>query len=308
MVQVLTGREPGRAANALTVDVEDYFHVSAFAKHIAVEDWSGFEPRVRRNTLKLLEMFAEEGVKATFFALGWVAENDGALIEEIAAAGHEVACHGFSHQLVYDQTPEQFSAETKRSKDCLEQLVQRPVLGYRAASYSIVERSKWALDVLAELGFRYDSSIFPVHHDRYGIPGAPRRPHVMRTPGGAELVEFPLSTLQTPVARIPVSGGGYFRLLPYSFTRWALRRLNRTEELPFIFYLHPWEIDPEQPRVDADWIGRFRHYQGLAACEGRLRRLLRDFEFDTAARVLGDLGLLEAQPERADQRRRSGSG
>jgi polysaccharide deacetylase family protein (PEP-CTERM system associated) len=292
MVPVPIDSDGTSLVNALTVDVEDYFHVSAFAKHIPSDEWPRLQPRVRDNTLRLLEILAERDIRATFFVLGWVAEREGTLIREIAAADHEIACHGFSHQLVYDQSPAQFEAETARAKDCLEQLIQRPVVGYRAASFSIVERSRWALDTLLNLGFLYDSSVFPVRHDRYGIPGAPRNPHAMRTPAGAEIVEFPISTLDATLFRIPVSGGGYFRLFPYGFTRWALRRINERDGAPFVFYLHPWEIDPAQPRISADWIGRFRHYQGLEHCEQRARCLLTDFRFDTVERVLRNLKLL----------------
>lgn len=278
--------------NALTVDVEDYFHVSAFSKHIDRNDWDRFSCRVEANTRVLLEMFGQAGVRSTFFVLGWVAERYPDLVREIAAAGHEVACHGYSHELVYRQTPTVFRDESRRSKEILEDIVQRPVRGYRAASYSIVAESTWALDTLAELGFEYDSSIFPVHHDRYGMPDAKREPHVLRTPAGHSLVEFPLSTFEIGSYRLPISGGGYFRLFPYGFTRYALQRINAKDQLPFIFYLHPWEIDPQQPRIKASLLSRFRHYQNLGRCQQRLTRLLRDFAFDTVEQVLADRGLL----------------
>lgn len=278
--------------NALTVDVEDYFHVSAFSKHIDRNDWDRFSCRVEANTRVLLEMFGQAGVRSTFFVLGWVAERYPDLVREIAAAGHEVACHGYSHELVYRQTPTVFRDESRRSKEILEDIVQRPVRGYRAASYSIVAESTWALDTLAELGFEYDSSIFPVHHDRYGMPDAKREPHVLKTPAGHSLVEFPLSTFEIGSYRLPISGGGYFRLFPYGFTRYALQRINAKDQLPFIFYLHPWEIDPQQPRIKASLLSRFRHYQNLGRCQQRLTRLLRDFAFDTVEQVLADRGLL----------------
>ena len=278
--------------NALTVDVEDYFHVSAFSKHIDRNDWDRYSCRVEANTRVLLEMFGQAGVRSTFFVLGWVAERYPALVREIAAAGHEIACHGYSHELVYRQTPAVFRDESRRSKDILEDIVQRPVRGYRAASYSIVAESTWALDTLAELGFEYDSSIFPVHHDRYGMPDAKREPHVLKTPAGHSLVEFPLSTFEIGSYRLPISGGGYFRLFPYGFTRYALQRINAKDQLPFIFYLHPWEIDPQQPRIKASLLSRFRHYQNLGRCQQRLTRLLRDFAFDTVEQVLADRGLL----------------
>jgi polysaccharide deacetylase family protein (PEP-CTERM system associated) len=195
-----------------------------------------------------------------------------------------VACHGYSHRLVYEQTPAEFRGETLHSKALLEDQAQVPVLGYRAASYSITRRSLWALDTLIEAGFVYDSSIFPVRHDRYGIPDAPRAPHLIQRDGG-RLVEFPPSTVQLPGARLPVAGGGYFRIFPYGITRWAVHRVN-AEGLPFIFYLHPWEVDPDQPRVRASWLSRFRHYTNLDRCEARLRRLVGEFQFAPAREVL----------------------
>ncbi len=277
--------------NAMTIDVEDYFHVSAFASSIASTQWDSYACRVEANTGKLLGMFSDGGIKATFFVLGWVAERYPALVRSIAAQGHEIACHGYSHRLVYDQSPEEFREETHRSKRVLEDLAQTPVLGYRAASYSITAKSLWALDILAELGFAYDSSIFPVRHDRYGIPGGSRQPYRLRTPAGGELIEFPLTTVELGRYRLPVSGGGYFRLFPYFLTRLALASVNGREQRPFIFYLHPWEVDPGQPRVNAGWLSRFRHYNNLERCEPRLRQLMADFEFGTAAEVLQGLGL-----------------
>ena len=284
--------------NALTVDVEDYFHVSALASSISRSSWASRESRVVGNTGRLLELFDQFGAKATFFVLGWVAERYPQLVVDIAARGHEVACHGLSHRLVYEQSPEEFRAETLRSKQVLEDITGAAVLGYRAASYSIVRRSLWALDTLAELGFAYDSSIFPVRHDRYGIPDAERIPHRLSTPGGKVIVEWPLSTASVAGFRLPVSGGGYFRLLPYWVTRWGLASINRREQRPFVFYLHPWEIDPDQPRVSAGWLSRFRHYTNLGKCEARLRRLLAEFRFGTAKDGLAQLGLLgNRQPE-----------
>ena len=276
--------------NALTVDVEDYFHVSAFAKSIDQVDWGNHQLRVEDNTRRLMDMFDEYDVKATFFVLGWVAERTHGLIKDIADRGHEVACHGYSHQLVYNQTPEVFREETLRSKHLLEDLVQTPVRGYRAASYSITEKSRWALDILAEAGFDYDSSIFPVRHDRYGIPDAPEFPHRLETPDGHSLVEFPLSTAKLFSYRLPVAGGGYFRLYPYALTRAGLGQINRRQQ-PFIFYLHPWEIDPDQPKVKASWFSNFRHYNNLDKCEPRMRNLLSEFKFGTVWDVLSTLGL-----------------
>jgi polysaccharide deacetylase family protein (PEP-CTERM system associated) len=271
--------------NAMTVDVEDYFHVSALAESIRRDDWTSMEYRAEASTDRLLAMFDEFGIKSTFFVLGWVTRKSPALIRRIHAAGHEIACHGLSHELVYNQTPEVFRQETMESKALLEQAIGAPVVGYRAASYSITRESLWALDILAELGFRYDSSIFPIAHDRYGIPGASTRPGRLTTPNGSTIVEFPLSTKPLLGLRVPVSGGGYFRLMPYWFTRWALHSLNADQQ-SFAFYLHPWEIDPGQPRVRASWLSRFRHYNNLDVCERRLRNLLRDFRFTTMHNVL----------------------
>lgn len=268
--------------NALTVDVEDYFHVAAFDRLIDPAAWDGFSLRVERNTRKLLEVFDQHAVLATFFVLGWVAERCPGLVRDIASSGHELACHGYSHQLVYSQTPAVFREETIRAKACLEDQVQRSVLGYRAASYSIVKRSLWALDTLAELGFLYDSSIFPVRHDRYGIPGSPRWPYRLTTASGRSIIEFPLSTATLMGQRLPVGGGGYFRLYPYWLTRAALAQINNIERRPFMFYLHPWEIDPEQPRIRAGFLSTFRHYTNLKHCEARLRSLLKAFRFAPA--------------------------
>jgi len=277
--------------NALTVDVEDYFHVSAFAGSIDRKDWNNYPLRVERNTQRLLELFDNNGIKVTFFVLGWVAERVPHLVSEIAAMGHEVACHGYSHQLVYDQTVEEFREETLRSKSLLEDIAQVPVRGYRAASYSITQRSLWALDVLAEAGFTYDSSIFPIRHDRYGMPGTPETPYQLKSPAGQSIVEFPLSTARLFGMHLPVAGGGYFRLYPYRLTKFGLSRINSNNH-PFIFYMHPWEIDPGQPRIDAVLLSRFRHYNNLHRFEGRLRRLMEDFHFGTVMDVLGDLHLV----------------
>jgi polysaccharide deacetylase family protein (PEP-CTERM system associated) len=278
--------------NALTVDVEDYFHVSAFSDSISRSDWHNHTLRVERNTHQLLDLFDEYDVNATFFVLGWVAERVNALVREIASRGHEVACHGYSHQLVYEQTQEVFREETLRSKALLEEIIQSPVRGYRAASYSITKHSLWALDILIEAGFEYDSSIFPVHHDRYGIPDTPEFPYQLTTPGGRSLVEFPLSTAKLLGYRLPIAGGGYFRLYPYALTRAGLRQINNKSNKPFIFYLHPWEIDTEQPRIQASWLSRFRHYNNLDKCESRLRKLMSDFQFTTTWDVLQELDLV----------------
>ena len=273
-------------ANAMTVDVEDYFHVSALAEVIRRDQWDDMEYRAEQSTNRLLDLFGKNGVRATFFVLGWVAKRSPELIKRIHAAGHEVACHGMTHELVYRQTPEVFRQETRDSKALLEDLIGAPVLGYRAASYSITARSLWAIDILCELGFRYDSSIFPIAHDRYGIPGASTQPGLMHAKNGASIVEFPLSTAEVLGRRVPVAGGGYFRLLPYWFTRWGLRSINERQQQPFIFYLHPWEIDADQPRFNASLLSKFRHYTNLHVCEARLARLIGEFRFTTVKEVL----------------------
>jgi polysaccharide deacetylase family protein (PEP-CTERM system associated) len=284
-----------RMKNAFTVDVEDYFQVEGFANAIDRSSWEGFRTRVGASTSILLEMLARHKVHATFFVLGWVARKHPEIVREIVASGHEVASHGMSHRLIYTQTRAEFQRETRDAKALLEDQCQRPVVGYRAATYSITSRSLWALDVLCEEGFRYDSSIFPMRHDRYGIPDAEPMPHMLTTPEGGHLVEFPISVLRYCGAKIPVAGGGYFRLFPYPFTRWALRKLNARQQ-EFVFYVHPWEVDPEQPRVEeAGAVSRFRHYLNLDRCAERLGRLLGDFEFDTMHAVLAQRNLLPAQ-------------
>ncbi|MCW9024274.1 MAG: DUF3473 domain-containing protein [Gammaproteobacteria bacterium] len=280
--------------NALTVDVEDYFQVSAFEKDVRVTDWSTMESRVVRNTEKVLSVFDRNSTKATFFVLGWVAERYPELVRRIASAGHEIACHGYSHQLIYNQSPEVFKEETIKAKKLLEDQVQTKVSGYRAASYSITNNSRWALDILAEAGFEYDSSIFPVHHDRYGIPDSPKFPYRLETPSGKSLVEFPLSTADMLGYKLPVAGGGYFRLYPYFFSKFALRRINRKELEAFIFYLHPWEVDPDQPKIKTNMLSRFRHYNNLSKCEQRLERLLKDFSFTTVKDILQKKKLLDS--------------
>jgi polysaccharide deacetylase family protein (PEP-CTERM system associated) len=278
-------------AHAMSVDVEDYYQVSAFASRVCADDWPRFEPRVARNTFRLLGLFEQAGTRATFFVLGWVAERNPGLVREIAAAGHEIACHGYSHELIYRQTPAQFDAETRRAKAIIEDQIQSPVLGYRAASYSIIQDTRWALDLLYQAGFVYDSSIFPVRHDRYGIRTAPLAPHRLELPAGGALVEFPPTAVDHLGLRFPV-GGGYFRLYPYRLTHRLLSKAGR--ERPCMFYLHPWEIDPEQPRIRVGAVSRFRHYLNLHRCETRLRKLVQDFHFAPVRDVLDTLGMLPA--------------
>ena len=282
-----------RILNAFTIDVEDYFQVAALAPAIPRESWPTREYRVEKNTERLLALLARRGVQGTFFVLGWVAERSPALIQRIAAAGHEIACHGYSHELVYRQTQSVFREETTRSKKYLEDLLGTAVAGYRAASFSITQQSLWALDVLIDLGFQYDSSVFPIRHDRYGIPGAAPEPGVLLAPSKRGLVEFPMSAASFMGVQVPVSGGGYFRILPYWVTRTGLRQINETHARPFTFYLHPWEVDPGQPRVKVGWFSRFRHYTNLDRCEARLERLLTEFSFGPMRNVLVQRGLLQ---------------
>lgn len=272
--------------NAMTCDVEDYFQVQAFASHIRREDWNALPPRVARNTGRVLDLFAEHGVKATFFTLGWVAERNQDLIRRIVREGHELASHGMEHRPVYSQTPEEFRVDVRQTKAILEDVGGVAISGYRAASFSITKQTFWAFDILAEEGYRYSSSIYPVHHDLYGIPDAPR---FAFRPGSGPLLEVPMSTVALFGRNLPCSGGGYFRLLPYTVSRWGFRQVNRRDQRPAIFYFHPWEIDPGQPRQNAAPLkSRFRHYLNLGRMEQRLGRLLRDLAWDRMDRIYLD--------------------
>ena len=277
--------------NALTIDVEDYFQVAAFDRQVSRGDWDGIRLRVGDNTRRLLGIFDEFGVRATFFVLGWVAERVPELIREIQAKGHEVACHGYGHEIVYRIGPERFRDDIRRSKAIIEAITGVPVLGYRAPSFSITPRSLWALDVLVEEGFSFDSSIFPVYHDTYGMPDAPRFPYTHERATG-RLREFPLTTLPVNLLawqyNMPIAGGGYLRLLPVALIRHGIEKINRIEKKPAVLYLHPWEIDPDQPRIKAGWKSRFRHYNNLAKTEAKLRHLLANLEFGTMSEVLGN--------------------
>ena len=264
--------------NAMTIDVEDYFQVSAFDDVVKRDEWEARPSRVVSNTMRLLQLFDDYSVKSTFFVLGWVADRFPGLVRDIAAAGHELASHGYAHRIVYSQTPHEFREDVRRAKGTIENVSAQVVSGYRAPSFSITKNSLWALDVLVEEGYRYDASIFPIRHDRYGIPDAPRHRHVLTRPGGT-LTEAPGSTVRVLGSNLPVAGGGYFRILPYWWTKWGIARLNRTEQQPAIFYLHPWEIDPGQPRLHASRLSRFRHYRNLDKAEPRLKRLMTDFRF-----------------------------
>jgi polysaccharide deacetylase family protein (PEP-CTERM system associated) len=272
----------------MSIDVEDYFHVSVFDGVVPRTTWNSLESRVNANTRRLLDIFEAFNVRSTFFILGWVAERHPGLVREVALRGHEIASHGYAHRLIYDQTPAAFRHDVRRAKHLIEDACGRSVRGYRAPSYSVTPRSLWALDVLLEEGYEYDASIFPIRHDRYGIPVSGRRPYLIERPVGT-LAEVPGSTTRMGPLNLPVAGGGYFRLLPYAWTRWGISRINRLERRPAVFYLHPWEIDPDQPRLPAGRVGRFRHYHNLEQTEGRLRQLLTDFRFDAVETVVDEL-------------------
>jgi polysaccharide deacetylase family protein (PEP-CTERM system associated) len=260
--------------NALTIDVEDYFQVSAFAPHIARQDWERRECRVERNVERILALLSTHQTKATFFTLGWIAERYPQLVRTIVAEGHELASHGYGHQRVSDLSEPEFRADIERAKAILEDLSSSAVLGYRAPSFSIGAGTLWALDCLARAGYRYSSSIYPIHHDHYGMPDAPRFAH--RVNGG--LLEIPATTLRMLNRNLPSSGGGYFRLLPYAVSRWMLRQVNAVDGQAAIFYFHPWEIDVDQPRVlGVSAKTRFRHYVNIDKMEARLQQLLADF-------------------------------
>lgn len=269
--------------NALSIDVEDYFQVSAFDGLYPRAEWTHFELRVEANVERLLALFEQHNARATFFTLGWVAERAPGMIRRMADAGHEIASHGMLHQRVTRLDRATFAEDVRRSKALLEDLSGQPVLGYRAPSFSIGRDNLWALDELAAAGYRYSSSIYPIRHDHYGMPEASRFPFHPR-PGG--VLEIPVSTFVFAGRTYPAGGGGFFRLYPYAFSRWALRRVNRREARPAVFYLHPWEIDPGQPRVaGVGYKTRFRHYLNLHRTEARLARLLQDFAWERMDRV-----------------------
>lgn len=272
--------------NALSIDVEDWYQVSDFESVARFSDWEHFESRILRNTRKILDLLAKYHIHGTFFVLTWNAERFPELVKEIDAAGHEVATHGYAHRLVYTQTPEEFREDIRRSLTILEDLTGKKVIGYRAPSFSITKDSIWALDILLELGFRYDSSIFPLRDKLYGIADSYRFPYIVRQDGARDLVEFPMSTVRVRQTNLPLAGGAYFRLLPYAFFRWGMKKLNR-EERSAVLYLHPWEIDPEQPRLSAQGKrGYSSHYWNLKATEKKLVRLLHDFSFAPIREVL----------------------
>lgn len=260
-------------SNALTIDVEDYFQVSAFAPHIPRSDWPIRECRVERNIDGILAMLDEHGTKATFFTLGWVAERYPSVVRSIVKNGHELASHGYGHERVSDQTPESFFADINVAKLILQDISGEEVKGYRAPSFSIGEKNLWAFETLEKAGYRYSSSIYPIRHDHYGMPDAPRHAHRI-----GNLLEIPATTLRLFNRNWPASGGGYFRLMPYELSRWMIRRVNEIDQLSAVFYFHPWEIDAGQPRIPGiSAKTRFRHYVNIDRMESRLHRLLADF-------------------------------
>ena len=269
-------------AHHFTVDVEEYFQVSAFERYVSRADWDQFESRVAGSVYRLLALLQRHQASATFFVLGWVAERHPLLIKAIAGAGHEIASHGWDHARVTEQTPEQFRESVRRTKDLLEGMVGAPVLGFRAPSFSIVPGREWALDILVEEGYVYDSSLFPIVRRGYGYPGAERDPHVLSLPAGA-LVELPPTTLRRAWLNVPAGGGGYFRLLPYGLARAAFRDCAG-RGAPGMFYVHPWEVDADQPRLTVNWATRQRHYGGLARTLPRLERFLTEFRFISVQR------------------------
>jgi polysaccharide deacetylase family protein (PEP-CTERM system associated) len=281
----VTGNAP--IVNALSIDVEDYFQVAALAERIAPTEWDARESRIERNLEIILAMLGETGVHATFFTLGWVAKRYPQLVRRVVDGGHELASHGYSHQRASAQSPETFLGDIRRAKAVLEDTGGIPVNGYRAPSFSIGAQNLWALDSIAEAGYRYSSSIYPVRHDHYGLPTYPRFCFAARP----NLIEVPISTVRLFNRNWPAGGGGYFRLLPYAVSRWALNHVNSADRKPAIFYFHPWEIDPDQPRVAGLSLrSRFRHYLNLRQTEPRLRRLLADFRWGRVDEVfLGDL-------------------
>jgi len=284
MMRAPTNVLPGMAmANAMTIDVEDYFQVSALAPYIARSEWDTLDGRVEENVDRILEMLDEYGTHATFFTLGWIAERYPGLIRRIVAGGHELASHGFAHQRASEQNPASFFSDIQLAKILLEDLTSVEVSGYRAPSFSIGPGNAWAFECIERAGYRYSSSVYPIRHDHYGVPDAPRFAHDVRQ----RLLEVPVTTMRLFGRNWPAGGGGYFRLLPYATSRWLLRRVNRVDRQPAIFYFHPWEIDPAQPRVPGiDAKTRFRHYLNLDRMERRLRKLLFDFEWGRVDAVM----------------------
>ncbi len=260
--------------DGMSVDLEDYFQVEAFASRVPRSEWPSFPSRVRHNAVRVLELLERNRCRATFFVLGWIAEREPSLIREIAQAGHELACHSHLHRPLYRLSPGEFREDLRRSRGIIEDVGGTRVVGFRAPTFSVTLKSLWALEVLVEEGFEYDSSIFPIRHDLYGIPGACRWVHQELLPSGQSIWELPPSTVRIGKMNVPFGGGGYLRLLPMPFTRWAIDRTHGHEGQPVMVYFHPWEIDPDQPRLPGSWKSRLRHYRGLAKTEARLEEIL----------------------------------
>jgi len=274
--------------NALTIDLEDYYHVSAFTEQMPPDQWGSAASRIERNTDLLLDLLDGADCKATFFTLGWVAEQHPQVVRKVAERGHEIACHSLRHRTVYEMTRREFRDDKQQAKTLLEDCSGTSVVGYRAPSFSITEKSLWALEVLAELGFTFDSSIFPVAHPNYGIPNFARDAHRVQTSNGP-IVEFPMTVLEFAGRRSPFGGGAYLRFLPYWFTRWGVRFLNVAEGRPVCVYLHPWELDPDQPRMSGKLTSRMRHYVGLRRTAAKFTHLLSDFEFGTLGAMVDQI-------------------
>ena len=274
--------------HVMSVDVEDYFQVEAFARTILRADWDKFPSRVERNTRRVLDLFDAHGAHGTFFLVGWVAERFPALVKEIVSRGHEPACHSYWHRTVYSLTPEEFRRDTRDARDVIEQSGGVRVLGYRAPTWSITKDCLWALEILAEEGFQYDSSIYPIHHDLYGGPHAQRFAYTHKLSHGRGLREFPPATVRLGKWNFPAAGGGYLRIFPFAYTEWVFRRFETQEHQPVVVYFHPWEIDPEQPRLGEKKLrSRFRHYTNLEKMEDRLRTLLERYSFQSFRELLG---------------------
>ncbi len=278
----------------LSVDVEDYFQVEAFAESVSRETWEHWPCRVEENTRRVLDLFDGHGAKGTFFFLGWVAERYPALVREVHARGHELACHSYWHRTVYSLTPDEFRRDTRAACEAIEQASGVRVRGYRAPTWSITKDCLWALDILAEEGFLYDSSIYPIHHDLYGVPGASRFPYTHTCANGRQLREFPPATVRVAGMTFPAAGGGYLRIFPMAFTQWAFRRTEEAERQPVVVYFHPWEIDAKQPRVPAKLRSRFRHYTNLDRMEERLSQLLRTHSFQPFRDLWNESGATDA--------------
>ena len=281
--------------HALTVDVEEYFHPNAMDAVVPTDRWDQLPSRVEGNTRRLLDLLAAHAARATFFVLGWVGERFPHLVRDIGDAGHEIACHGHAHRLAYRLGRDRFRADVRRAKSVLEDITGAPVNGFRAASFSIVPSTPWAIDALVDAGFAYDASIFPIRHDLYGFPGFPRFPVRLRAAKG-EIVEIPASTVRLLGRNWPVAGGGYLRLLPLALTRAAIDRISTRDGAPAIVYVHPWELDPEQPRLDGSPFTRFRQYANLRRTESRLGTLLGERSFAPLAEVIDFAGAPRYEP------------